>query len=158
MEKTISRKGQQYPIDDRLAERLWAKVERSDGCWRWKGSHTHNGYAQIHVKLDRGKWSATVAHRLTYVLEVGPIGDGLVLDHLCRNRGCVNPYHLEPTTDLVNILRGTGFAARHAKKTHCPAGHAYDAANTHVDKRNMRHCRACDASRKRLRVRRKEVQ
>lgn len=61
-----------------------------------------------------------------------PIPDGLVLDHLCRNRACINPNHLEPVSTRVSILRGEGVMARHARKTHCPHGHPYDEPNTWV--------------------------
>jgi hypothetical protein len=161
MEQGKTRPRQQYTLDARAAGRLWRRV-RKDGpipahrpdlgpCWPWTGSCTANGYGQFHVRLDSGPWSVTVAHRVAYELTIGPIPDGLVLDHLCRNRACARPDHLEPTTDAANILRGTGWSARHARKTHCPQGHAYDERNTHVDKNGMRHCRTCDADRHRAR-------
>jgi hypothetical protein len=104
----------------------------------------HNSrYGQIHVKLRNGSWSATVAHRVAYEIYRGPIPEGLVLDHLCRNRQCVNPSHLEAVENRTNILRGTGFAAHHARKSHCPQGHEYGTENTYLDKGGMRHCRAC---------------
>ncbi|MFJ2662519.1 HNH endonuclease signature motif containing protein [Arthrobacter koreensis] len=81
-------------------------------------------------------------HRVAYELFSGPIPNGLVLDHLCRNRGCFNPNHLEPVTRAVNNLRGVGFMAAHARKTHCPKGHPYDEKNTQI-KNGARRCRAC---------------
>jgi len=139
-----ARVAQAYTLTPRDAERFWSKVAKSDGCWLWLGSVVPNGYGQFHVRLAVNRWSSTVAHRVAYELSIGPIPAGMVLDHLCRTRSCVRPDHLEPTTDAVNILRGTGWAARHARKTHCPAGHSYDSTNTHVDKNGMRHCRECD--------------
>src|SRR6266705_4138658 len=89
----------------------------SKKCWIWKGSHKSNGYAECsikHVNLS--------AHRVAYAALIGPIPKGMVLDHICRNRGCVNPWHLEPVTQQQNCRRGdTGL--HHAVKTHCPYGH-----------------------------------
>lgn len=83
-------------------------------------------------------------HRVAYKEFVGPIADEVVLDHLCRNRACVNVAHLEPTTDRVNILRGDTIAARNAAKTHCPQGHPYDEVNTYVRRDGKgRECKAC---------------
>ena len=76
---------------------------------------------------------------------MGPIPKPLTIDHLCRNRACVNPDHLEPVTHAENVSRG--FINRvNSAKTHCPQGHAYDAANTHRDAANRRHCRRCSAA------------
>lgn len=143
------RRRQNFDLDDITPERFWTKVQKGQSCWEWLGSKTPNGYAQFHVRLRDGRWSSTVGHRIAYEWEHGLIPDGVVLDHLCRNRGCVNPAHLEAVDDRTNILRGTGFAARHARKTHCPAGHPYSEKHSYIDKRGMRHCRTCDAIRQR---------
>jgi len=139
------RVAQDYEVSPRVVERWHAKADTSGtGCWPWSGSVMQDsGYAQLHVKLRDGRWSSTVAHRVAYEIYRGPIPPGRVLDHLCRNRACVNPNHLEAVDDRTNILRGTGWSARHARKTHCPQGHEYDLLNTYVDKRGLRHCRAC---------------
>ena len=83
-----------------------------------------------------------MAHRAAYEVRIGPIPDGMVIDHLCRNRACINPAHMEPVTNRENVLRGTGPSAQHARKTHCNYGHAYDDQNT-MHRRGRRHCRKC---------------
>lgn len=89
---------------------------------------------------------AVPAHRYAYESIVGPIPNGMVLDHVkqrCGNRACVNPAHLEPVTNRVNILRGSGITALNARKTHCPKGHEYTDANTIRGKDRVRKCRSC---------------
>lgn len=108
------------------------------GCWLWSGCTGSGGYGRVSVG---GKQMP--AHRFIYELLIGEIPHGLQLDHLCRVRNCVNPSHLEPVTGRVNILRGEGPCAQHARKTHCPQGHPYDAANTYLHKGKYRYCRIC---------------
>jgi hypothetical protein len=102
-----------------------------------------NGYGIILV----------LAHRLAYEMLVGPIPDGLQLDHLCCNRGCVNPKHLEATSMLENILRGNSPPAKNARKKRCKYGHLFTARNTRAHKRGIgkpgRACRLCDRRRNR---------
>lgn len=119
-------------------------VQRPNGCIEWVGGLNWKGYGKVAIG-GRTK----VAHRVAYELLVGPIPDGLTLDHLCRNRACVNPEHLEPVTNRENILRGTAPSAMNAAKTHCPQGHPYDEANTYVSAKGSRHCRQCHAERQR---------
>lgn len=122
-------------------ERFVEKVDATGDCWEWTGTRSL-GYGRFMVSNDR---HMTWAHRAAWELLVGPIPDGLQLDHLCRNRGCVNPDHLEPVTSRLNTLRSPIGAGAKARVTHCPAGHEYTAENTRRSKRNQRTCRACDS-------------
>lgn len=130
-----------------LSERFWVKVNKDapisavrpdlGHCWLWTASLDGKGYGKIGVK---GK--LLQAHRLSYEMVLGAIPDGLVLDHLCRIRHCVNPGHLEPVTQRVNLLRGQTLTAKEVQVTHCPQDHPYDEANTY-QYGNNRKCRAC---------------
>lgn len=120
-------------------ERFVAKVDKTGSCWVWTAYRTARGYGRFN---DGSRIVQT--HRFAYELWVGPIPDGLELDHLCRNRSCVNPDHLEPVTGRENILRGVSPSAQHAAKTHCPNGHPYSGENLYVAPgRHHRQCRAC---------------
>jgi hypothetical protein len=118
-------------------ERFWAKVEKTDSCWLWTGS-TRSAYGTF--------WNgqrAANAHRVAYELLVGPIPEGLELDHLCRVPTCVNPAHLEPVTHAENVRRGNGWGGRHSRKTHCYQGHPFSGTNLIIDARGYRVCRTC---------------
>lgn len=119
-------------------ERFFAKVKVfADGCWEWQGCKTRKGYA--HFKYQGG----CRASRFAYFTFVGVIPEGLQLDHLCRNRGCVNPSHLEPVTCKENLLRGHTLNARNVLKTLCPQGHHYNEVNTYRHPNGSRDCRIC---------------
>jgi hypothetical protein len=127
-----------------LEERFWAKVRKTPDCWLWTGSTVGTwGYGQVSIGRRR-----IPVHRYAYELLVGPIPDGLVIDHLCRVPHCVNPAHLEPVTEQVNILRGTGITAVNATKTACIHGHLFTAENTYIW-HGKRICRACVTERDR---------
>ena len=129
--------------------RFWPKVRAiSSGCWEWQSTKSSAGYGYFYAHPK-----SVPAHRFAYELLVGPIPDRLTLDHLCRNRACVNPLHLEPVTLHENILRGVGISARHARQTHCKNGHPYDLFNTHIGPDNSRRCRMCNMLWKRARRR-----
>lgn len=115
--------------------------EPNSGCWLWIGPEASGGYGQFN---EGGR--SHRAHRFSYEMDVGRIPDGLVIDHLCRNRACVNPAHLEPVTTQINLLRGVGPTAINAAKTHCNQGHELTAENTRCRFRDgdiRRECKTC---------------
>lgn len=139
-----------------LAERLWAKVDKNGPipaarpdlgpCWQWTSRPDGKGYGQINAGKRPTKMLR--AHRVAYELSVGLIPDGLQLDHLCRNRMCVNPEHLEPVPCRENLLRGDTVTARNARVTECPQGHPYSGTNVRYSKRNgARYCNECNRQR-----------
>lgn len=124
-----------------LVERMWRHIRRDDnGCWVWTGSCRSNGYGVVAESAGH----SVSTHRAMYELLVAPIPEGLHLDHLCRNRACCAPHHLEPVTPLENVRRGRG----HGHKTHCPQGHPYEGHNLRMHK-GRRYCRTCGIERAR---------
>lgn len=116
-------------------------VVNDEGCWQWSRRLAYDGYGRVTIRVGDARRTVSV-HRTVYSLLVGPVPDGLQLDHLCRNRGCCNPAHLEPVTCRENLLRGDTLNAANAGKTHCVRGHAFDEANTTWNG-TKRHCRTC---------------
>jgi hypothetical protein len=126
--------------------RFEAKIDkRVLGCWEWTGAKTSAGYGQFQT----GKYSTTgnplpeYAHRIAYELYVGPIGPGLTIDHLCRNRACVRPDHLEPVSVRENLMRGEGISARYARSDYCSRGHLKSPDNLYVYPNGSHECREC---------------
>jgi hypothetical protein len=128
-----------------LPSRLAEKIQPQGDCWIWQGAPTANGYGRFSERAELGKILTQYAHRLIYEILVGPISEGLHIDHLCRNRMCVNPAHLEPVTCRENILRGISPIAQQARQTHCKRGHEFTAENTRVSARGSRTCITCKA-------------
>lgn len=139
-----------------LEERFWSKVDRRgpDECWPWKAGRTV-GYGRFFNGMRD-----VAAHRFAYELVIGPIPEGLILDHLCHDhscpipgfdcphRACCNPSHLRPATHRENVLRGEGPSAKEARQTHCIRGHPFDEENTYLTPAGWRQCRICKRRRK----------
>lgn len=124
---------------DRFLGKVW--IRKVDECWPWLAGISNDGYGKFFIN---GK--QTGAHRAAYELWVGTIPEGLELDHLCRNRSCVNPNHLEPVTKRENTRRGFSPWVENARKTHCPKGHEYNQRNTYSLPHKIdanRYCRMC---------------
>ena len=117
---------------------FWKRVDKTGGCWKWTGAINSWGYGQFGTK---GKFIR--AHRFAYELIKGEIPPGLVLDHLCGNRSCVNPDHLEAVTQRVNAFRSNCITTQNLRKTHCPSGHPYNESNALIQKSGWRMCRIC---------------
>lgn len=112
--------GKRGPTPRPVAERFWARVDCSGSCWLWIGPFYRNGYGIFRLNDPR---RTVLAHRLAYELAVGPIPEEMVIDHLCRNKACVRPAHLDPVPQGVNVRRGE--AGRNLR----PGGKDYGSGN-----------------------------
>lgn len=127
--------GRGRPVEERFWEKV--NVNTPSGCWEWLGKLNEDGYGSFYENKIVHR-----AHRWSYESIVGPIPDGLEIDHLCRNRACVNPEHMEPVTHAENVRRGKSHEVNR-KKTHCPQGHPYSGDNLYVSPKGYRACRTC---------------
>lgn len=136
-------------LDLTVDERFWNRLrETADGCWEWAEYVDEKGYGRF--------WdgSRTIrAHQYSYSALVGDVPAGLELDHLCRNRRCANPYHLDPVTHAVNMARSDNILLANAAKSHCLRGHEFTPENTYAKNDGGRQCRACDRERTRKEAR-----
>lgn len=140
-----------------MEARFWSRVAKTETCWIWQGAVGTRGYGFL-AGLYKGQYKTFLVHRYAYILHVGSIADDLTIDHLCRNRRCVNPAHLEVVSRWENVRRGETITGNNSRKTHCKHGHAFDEANTYVASSGGRHCKLCLARRDRERKARKRAQ
>lgn len=122
-------------------ERFWSKVKKSEGCWTWLGYSNRRGYGQV---ILQGK--VIGAHRAAWSLsgkELPKFKLGLSLDHLCKNKLCVRPDHLEVVTTAENTLRSDNICMQNKAKTQCKNGHMFTQENTVIRRSGHRDCRAC---------------
>lgn len=137
------------PVTD-VAERFWGKVNKFGPvpahrpglgpCWIWTAGGISKGYGSF----DVSKVKKVLAHRWAYQQVYGSITEGLVIDHLCRNRRCVNPSHLEEVTNEENLRRGAGYGLQNGMRDHCIHGHQYTPENSYYSpKRGEIRCRQC---------------
>ena len=161
MAESVKLKKREFTLEHRLAlsaahggnvpiiDRVMRKVTKTESCWHWNGYKDKDGYG-LFSTFVLGKGQAEHAHRIVYKHLKGDIPTGLVLDHLCRVRHCVNPDHLEAVTALENTRRGI-----RATKTHCVNGHEFNKENTRIYSGTSRRCLLCSRDRNReYRIRR----
>lgn len=123
-----------------ILRRFQSKIKYDGTCWLWTGSKMHKGYGQFSPTSTQN----IRAHKFSYLAYRGKIEDGLHLDHLCRRRECVNPYHLEPVSPRENLRRSPIAPAQiNSLKTHCPSGHEYSGANLKIRANGSRDCLLC---------------
>ncbi len=151
----LRRTGNPVTPSRREIDRFWRFVDRGedDECWPWKGGLAGGGYGTFRYRKSDGTTGKVAAHRFAYEVMVGPIPQGLEVDHVrskgCKLRSCVNAVsHLEPVTQIENLRRADGVGSLNSRKTHCINGHEFTAENTRLA-RGWRQCRTCERGRKR---------
>jgi hypothetical protein len=126
----VSPMPQQIPAPERF--QTYYEINSATGCWEWTLCLNQGGYGVFHTNNKQWK-----AHRFAYQILIGPIPEGLTLDHLCKNKKCVNPEHLEPVTQYVNTVRGKG-----SSSLYCSKGHAMFGEHLYFNDGNRR-CQKC---------------
>ena len=142
---------------EQIKEIINSRVKIIDNCWVWQNRLTNAGYGTIAITRVGGKKGhySQSAHRISYEAYKGRVGENMVIDHLCRNRMCVNPEHLEEVDQLTNLMRGVGTVAKINKnKTHCKNGHEFNQENTYEPPKRTgrRYCKKCQSVRGKERI------
>jgi len=134
--KTIKLRGKDFGLTQAEIDNFYGKIKKTNSCWHWESSIGWDGYGRFSLRKN-----CYLAHRFSYELNVGPIPTGMQIDHLCRNRFCVNPAHLDPVDNDENMYR------RVLARAHCKNGHPFDEKNTYVNpnRGRFRVCRKCAA-------------
>lgn len=145
--KGQARRTRTLPSAATFEERFWSKVQKGPNCWEWLGAKARGGYGHISCR-DGERRRYLQAHRVSYEMHHGTkIPEGLTIDHLCVNPGCVNPDHLEVVTMRENVMRNRSHWTINAKKTHCLRGHPLAGENLRLRPGKYgtyRSCRQCD--------------
>ena len=132
-----------------MKNKFFNHVVKTKTCWLWVGANS-NGYGKVNVGDGKIRW----AHRVSYEMEKGKIPFGKHIDHLCKNKICINPKHLEAVTQTENNRRSTGFGGLNFRKTHCPKKHKYTKENTY-SYGTGRQCKICKKMNYLKRIRKK---
>jgi len=136
-----------------LKQRFWFYVSKTENCWNWMGHTDPDGYGTIKM-LRHGKYVTKLAHKVSFALHRQKIPRGMQIDHLCHNRRCVRPDHLELVSGRENNSRSNSPSALNAKKTHCIRGHELSGPNCYITRMGHRSCKLCDRAARKKQERR----